>query len=89
MNTKEKINQLRLAIDNYDDQMLDLLVQRFSVSKEIGKIKSAENLKVGDPSREEEIIDRLANKLDGKLDRDDIAAIFGPIYTISKKLQKK
>ncbi len=89
MDTKEKINQLRLAIDNYDDQMLDLLVQRFSVSKEIGKIKSAENLKVGDPNREEEIIDRLANKLDGKLDRDDISAIFGPIYTISKKLQKK
>ena len=83
MDTKEKINQLRLAIDNYDDQ------QRFSVSKEIGKIKSAENLKVGDPNREEEIIDRLANKLDGKLDRDDISAIFGPIYTISKKLQKK
>ena len=28
-------------------------------------------------------------KLEGKMERNDIAAIFGPIYHISKKLQKK
>jgi chorismate mutase len=69
--------------------MLDLLVQRFAISKELGAIKASHNLNVGDPNREQEIIDRLANKLEGKLDKDDIAAIFGPIYHISKKIQKK
>ncbi len=44
---------------------------------------------LGDPNREQEIIDRLAEKLEGKMERNDIAAIFGPIYHISKKLQKK
>ncbi len=71
------------------EQMLDLLVQRFSVSREIGEIKASDGINVGDPNREQEIIDRLAEKLEGKLERNDIAAIFGPIYHISKKLQKK
>ena len=89
MHSIEKINVLRNKIDSLDDQMLDLLVQRFSVSREIGKIKASGGIYVGDPNREHEIIDRLAEKLEGKLERDDIAAIFGPVYHISKKLQKK
>jgi len=89
MDPKDKINQLRDQIDAFDDQMLDLLVQRFDISKEIGDIKASHGMNVGDPNREQEIIDRLAEKLEGKLDKDDIAAIFGPIYHISKKLQKK
>ena len=89
MEPKDKIKELRQKIDYYDDQMLDLLVKRFAVSKEIGRIKASGSINVGDPNREQEIIDRLANKLKGKLDKDDIAAIFGPIYHISKKLQKK
>jgi monofunctional chorismate mutase len=89
MEPKDKIKELRQKIDYYDDQMLDLLVKRFAVSKEIGEIKASGSINVGDPNREQEIIDRLANKLKGKLDKDDIAAIFGPIYHISKKLQIK
>jgi len=88
MHSKEKIIELRQIIDFLDDQMLDLLVQRFAISIEIGEIKASSSINIGDPNREQEIINRLANKLEGKLDRDDIAAIFGPIYHISKKLQK-
>jgi chorismate mutase len=88
MHSKEKIIELRQIIDFLDDQMLDLLVQRFAVSIEIGEIKASSSINIDDPNREQEIINRLANKLEGKLDRDDIAAIFGPIYHISKKLQK-
>ena len=80
---------LRNKIDLLDEQMLDLLVQRFSFSREIGEIKVSGGINVGDPNREQEIIDRLAEKLKGKLERNDIAAIFGPIYHISKKSQKK
>ena len=89
MHSKEKINVLRDKIDLLDEQMLDLLVQRFSVSRKIGEIKASGGINVGDPNREQEIIDRLAEKLEGKLERNDIAAIFGTIYHISKKLQKK
>ncbi len=89
MHSIEKINGLRDKIDLLGEQLLDLLLQRFSVSREIGDIKVSGGINVGDPNREQEIIDRLAEKLEGKLERNDIAAIFGPIYHISKKLQKK
>ena len=89
MDSKEKINHLREMIDECDNQMVDLLVKRFTVSIQIGAIKESNNLAVGDPNREREIIDRLTERLKGKLDRDDISAIFGPVYHISKKLQKK
>jgi len=63
MHSKEKINVLRDKIDLLDEQMLDLLVQRFSVSREIGEIKASGGINVGDPNREQEIIDRLAENL--------------------------
>ena len=82
MDSSEKINTLRKTIDSLDDQILNLLVDRFSVSKEIGEIKSIGNLKVGDPNREQDIIDRLSERFAGKLERKNIAAIFGPIPNI-------
>ena len=88
MDPQEKINTLRNKIDNLDNQILDFLVQRFSISREIGDIKASSGIEIRDPDREKEIIERLANKLAGKLDKDDIASIFGPVYKISKKLQK-
>ena len=66
MDPKDKINQLRNQIDAFDDQLLDLLVQRFDISKEIGNIKAFHGLTIGDPNREQEIIDRLAKKIEGK-----------------------
>ena len=88
MDSQEKINTLRKKIDDYDDQILDLLIKRFSVSKKIGVIKATNRLEIGDPNREREIINRLSNKLKGKLNKEDISAIFSPVYQISKKIQK-
>ena len=56
MHPKEKINVLRNKIDLLDEQMLDLLVQRFSVSREIGEIKASVGINIGDPNRKQEII---------------------------------
>ena len=89
MDPQEKINTLRNKIDDLDNQILDFLVQRFSISREIGDFKASSRIKISDPDREKEIIKRLAKKLAGKLDKDDIASIFGPVYKISKKFQKK
>ena len=88
MNPQEKINLLRNKIDDLDIQLLEFLLQRFSLSIEIGEIKASKGIDIRDSNREKEIIERLTNKLDGKLDKDDIASIFDPIYKISKRLQK-
>jgi len=89
MDPKEKIKTLRNKIDDLDNQILNFLVQRFSISREIGDIKAYSEIEICDPDREKEIIERLANKLAGKLNKDDIASIFGPVYKISKRFQKK
>ena len=88
MDPQEKINTLRNKIDDLDNQILNSLVQRFSIAREIGEIKASSDIEIRDPDREEEIIERFTNKLAGKLDKGDIASIFGPVYKISKRLQK-
>jgi len=84
-----KIKELRKLIDKIDDQLFDLLVERFDVSKKIGDIKASKNINIDDPNREQEIIDRLSTKLEGKLKKEDIETIISSFYYISKKLQKK
>ena len=82
MDSQEKINILRNKIDHLDNQILDFLVQPFSISREIGEIKSSSGIEIRDPDREKEIIERLTNKLAGKLNIDDISSIFGLVYKI-------
>ena len=87
MNTDKEIEKLRGKVDAFDDRILDILVQRFSVVKEIGQIKSISTINIDHPDREKEIIERLADNLKGKLHRKDIMKILKPIFEISKKFQ--
>jgi len=87
MKTDKKIEKLRKKIDVFDDQLLDILFQRFSVVKKIGQIKSDSELDIQYLDREKEIIDRLSDKLNGKLNRKEIIEILEPIFKISKKIQ--
>ena len=89
MDSTKNINSLRKKIDELDDQMIDLVVQRLAIAKEIGDIKETNGIEVIDPYRESQIINRFAEKLAGTLEKKDITAIFEPIYSISKRLQKK
>ena len=89
VDSKVKIKELRKLIDKIDDQLFDLLVERFDVSKKIGDIKASKNINIDDPNREQEIIERLSIKLEGKLKKEDIETIIRSFYYISKKLQKK
>tara|TARA_B100001179_G_scaffold206980_1_gene171235 strand:+ start:983 stop:1258 length:276 start_codon:yes stop_codon:yes gene_type:complete len=89
MDSTENINSLRKKIDELDDQMIDLVVQRLAIAKEIGDIKETNGIEVIDPYRESQIINRITEKLAGTLEKKDITAIFDPIYSISKRLQKK
>ena len=89
MDSTENINSLRKKIDELDDQMIDLVVQRLAIAKEIGDIKETNGIEVIDPYRESQIINRITEKLAGTLEKKDITAIFEPIYSISKRLQKK
>ena len=64
MDPQEKINTLRNKIDDLDNQILDFLVQRFSISREIGDIKASSRIKISDPEKHSK---RIMNKLKNDL----------------------
>jgi len=88
MNTKNKIDELRRKIDDYDDKILNLLVKRFEISHKIGSIKQNSNSEIQDFNREKDIINRLANKF-SMINQEHIKSIFNQIFNVSKLIQER
>ena len=88
MKSKNDIHDLRKDIDIIDEKIFDLLVKRFSISDGIGKLKLLKRVDINDPGREKQIIDRIDSKIRGRITRNEIIAILGPIFSVSKKKQK-
>ncbi len=85
---KEDIKNLYNQIDNIDNKLMELLVKRFSIDSKIGEIISINKLEINDENRKVEIINRLSKEYIGALDRNQIASIYNPIYSISKQIQR-
>lgn len=77
------MNELRKQIDKIDDEIIMLLVKRFEIVKLIGEHKQKHNLKVYDPEREKDIIQRLQSN---DLSKEFIEDIFNRIFQESKKI---
>ncbi|MGC8573839.1 MAG: chorismate mutase [Caldisphaera sp.] len=73
----EELNILRNKIDEIDKQIINLLDERVSICKEIGKIKKIKKIKITDKSREKEILLRAGN----------FKSIYIEIIDICKKAQ--
>ena len=80
------LEELRTQIDNIDDELVKLIIERFSVAKAIAEIKMAEGLPVFDPAREREIIDRLTQ---GRTDvmAGYIKTLFAAMFDLSRSYQ--
>ncbi len=63
MNTStESLNELRAQIDRLDDQLLDLLVRRMRVSRDIGRYKKEHAMPVLQARRYEELLEHRAGQ---------------------------
>ena len=82
---KDIINKIRSEIDNIDDKIFILIVERLQKAKKIGEIKEKLMLPVYDKKREDIIIKRLIEKINNQLNADQIKQILKPIINISKK----
>ena len=89
MTLDNRIKDFREKIDRLDDQLIDIIVERLSLTLDIGEIKEEINLNITDNNREQEIINRMTQRLKGRLNPKEIEKIFNLIFQISKKLQKK
>ena len=77
----EELNSLRQEIDRLDDEILDLLAQRFEVTARVGKLKASAGLESVDPAREQEKLERLrAQAESSSLNSEFILALFQTIF---------
>ena len=87
MSDKKQIEEIRLAINKYDDKILILLLERFILSRKIGKIKNKYNIPINSIKREKEILNRISKNIRSPLDAKAIRSIFREIFNFSKKMQ--
>ena len=83
------IATLRLAIDEIDAKILDLINQRLSLAQQIGAEKKEDDIQVIDRQREEELLDRLQRTNSGPLDYAGLQRIFEAIIAAGRSVQKQ
>ena len=81
------IPTLRLAIDEIDAKILDLINQRLLLAQQIGAAKKQGGIQVTDRQREKNILDRLRRKNNGPLDGDSLQGIFEAIIAAGRSVQ--
>jgi len=86
--TTEGITQLRRQIDDFDNQLMDLLSKRMRVSREIGQYKKEHNMTVLQPARYNEILDKRGaqGSLCG-MSSEFVAKVFEQIHEESVRQQ--
>ena len=80
----EKLNQYRKELNGIDDQIVQLLNDRYRICTQIGEYKKAHNMEVLDASREQAVIDRVSAFEDYP---GMVAAVWPKIMEFSRLLQ--
>lgn len=84
------IDELRNKIDRIDQELLELLAERFQIAREIGKEKMELNLPTNQQEREMEILsDRLESAKMLGVNADFTKELFNLLFSESKIVQEK
>jgi chorismate mutase len=84
----QRILNLRSAIDTVDSRIIEMLQERSSLAREIGKVKKEIGIAILDPAREGKIRKKLAGGAKGPMDTDALIRIYEVIMQESKRLQE-
>jgi chorismate mutase/prephenate dehydratase len=85
---KEKLKELRERIDQIDESILELLIERANLAKEIGEIKTKEGLEIHVPERERKILERILEKNKGRFPEQALIRIYREIISACLSLEK-
>ena len=81
------LSDYRQAIDDIDNQLLEMLNQRARLAIKIAQEKFDHRIAVAASIREDEIYNRLCEQNNGPMQPQHIREIFAAIFSTSKKLQ--
>ena len=82
-----QIDDYRKQIDDIDSQLVELYLKRMDIAKEIGRLKGVSGSSVNVPSREQEVISRLADMTDDSEMKAYIKQLYSTIFSTSKSYQ--
>lgn len=83
-----KLEDIRKRIDEIDDKIFSLIVERVELVESVKKIKERENLPVYQPKREKEILNRIEEKSKNHyLDEKKIKEIYEKIIIMCREVQ--
>lgn len=95
-NAKEVLKPYRDQIDQIDDQIVDLLIKRIGVVREVAPIKLKNNIPAVIEERIAEVIDRAGDRAEaampgeqGQDDADRIREVFALIVVMSCDLEEE
>ena len=83
-----ELKELRCRIDEIDDQLVKLFVQRMEVSAQVAAYKKEHQLPIFVQTREQEKLDDVAQKAGVEM-ADYTKALYGAIFELSRSYQSK
>jgi chorismate mutase len=88
----KRLKENRMKINLIDQKLLSLLNQRLRIALEIGHVKKEMGIKIYDPGREKELLERLRMGLrsrnKGLLKEKDLEKIFATIIRVCRQSQR-
>lgn len=84
----QKINDLRLKIDEVDEQLLELVIKRLQIVQEIGRAKSEEGIGIIDKNREQAVLEKLTRQAEEKgIDPEIVKKVWKVLMEISYEIE--
>ncbi len=84
----DRLSECRAEIDRIDDQILKLILSRLDICEQIFQVKQAENLKMRDEAREQQLIARLQAQVELPYAKTMIEQVFKEISKACLKYQE-
>ena len=84
-----ELTDIRKKISDIDNSIIDLLIERFKLTDEVGKIKKFNNIPIENIGVERDILVRLHKQAAGKIDDELLVKVYTEIFLNSKERQKK
>ena len=83
----ETLEELRVRLDEIDDQIVNLYEQRMEICAHVGEYKIQTGKKVLDRQREKEKLENLAGKSSNPFNKKGVTELYEQLMSMSRKLQ--
>jgi chorismate mutase len=86
---RQKLEEYRVAIDDLDRRIVELLNERTRVVEDIGRVKRSTQLPIYEPRREDQVYDNISQaSADGPLTKEAVRRIYERIIDEMRMVQR-